>query len=190
MGWKDVKSGANDKEDKIPISKLAEGATTIRVLDDEPYSFWSHWMASQNIGINCLGKDCPVCAIIAQQKANKDPNKKYNSSKRHALRIWNYSTNQMEILIQGNTFFQNLSTYNTEVGDLRNYDIKVLRKGLDTSTTYTMIPQQPSEFKNTDKCVEVDLKELLKPYDKEIVLQLMEGKTFEEIFKSNEDQSE
>ena len=96
----------------------------------------------------------------------------------------------MEVLVQGNVFFQNLSTYNTEVGDLRNYDIKVLRKGLDTSTTYTMIPQQPSEFKNADKCVEVNLEELLKPYEKEVVLQLMEGKTFEEIFKSNEEQSE
>lgn len=90
MAWSDVENTGGKKE-KIPYTKFPEGGTRIRILDGEPYSFWQHWFPKQNTAATCLGKDCPVCNVIAQAKANK-VTPIYNSSHRHALRIWNYTT--------------------------------------------------------------------------------------------------
>lgn len=189
MSWNDVE-GRSEGREKVPYAKLNPGTTMIRILDNEPYSFWSHWLAHQNTGVTCLGKDCPICAVIAEQRANKDMEKKYNSSQRHALRVWNYATNQMEVLVQGKTFMQQLLTYHKEVGDITGYDIKVIRSGNGTDTTYTMIPQVPAEFKAEGKeIVDVDFKEYFKPLDREKVIQLMEGKSYGEIFAKSSDDS-
>ena len=180
MAWSDVENTGGKKE-KIPYTKFPEGGTRIRILDGEPYSFWQHWFPKQNTAATCLGKDCPVCNVIAQAKANK-VTPIYNSSHRHALRIWNYTTNQMEIMIQGRTFMQNLLMWHKEMGDLREYDVKVVRSGSGTNTTYNIMPMTPSPFDTEDKLIEeVDMEEQFKAPTKEEMRQLIEGKTWAEI---------
>lgn len=181
MSW-DAIEGKKETGEKIPYTKFSEGNSVIRVLDNEPFSFWNHWLQKQQTGVSCIGKDCPICAVIAQQKADKVP-LTYSSSQRHAVRIWNYGTNQEEVMIQGRQFFQTLLAYHREVGDITTYDIKIIRKGGGTDTTYTMIPQPKSEIKPeiAEKIVPVDFTELFKPLEKETILMLMEGKTWEEI---------
>lgn len=180
MSWNDVGNDGK-KTDKVPYSKFEQGATVIRILDAEPYSFWNHWLDKQKTSAMCIGKDCPMCAVNAQLKANKEQ-PKYPSSQRHAIRIWNYTTNQMEIMIQGKIFFSQLLTLHKEVGDLREYDIKVVRKGASTDTTYTLLPQQPQDFEAPDGAVtDVDLTETLSPPTRDEMLLLMEGKTWAEI---------
>lgn len=186
MGWNEVEYTAGSGGDKIPYTKFPEGNTLIRILDSEPYSFWSHWMTKHNKGANCLGKDCPICSVIASQKANKET-PTYTSSQRHAIRIWNYTTNQMEIMIQGKTFFGQLLTLHKDVGDIRSYDIKVVRKGSDTSTTYMLLPMKEAAFEHTDKIEEVNYGDLFKPIEKDKLLLLMEGKSWEEVFGKSEE---
>ena len=97
MSWNDIEGNGNfDDKEKIPYTKFEQGNTVIRILDGEPYSFWSHWAVKQNMGITCLGKDCPICDVVKQQKADGVEKKTYNSSKRHAMRILNKNTGRME----------------------------------------------------------------------------------------------
>lgn len=184
MGWNDVERVNGEEKEKIPYTKF-EGSTVIRVIDKEPYSFWSHWLPKQNTGVTCPGKGCPICSVMAEQRASNLP-KTYNSTQRHAVRIWNYDTNQMEIMIQGKTFFSQLLTFHREIGDLTGYDLKVIRKGSGKDTTYTLIPQPAKDCDFGDKIVDVDYAELFKAPDTETIVQLMEGKTWDEINGANE----
>jgi hypothetical protein len=189
MSWSDVEGKSGGKE-KNNYTSFPEGTTKIRVLDAEPFSFWNHWLPKHGKGTSCLGKGCPICDVIAQSKANKIQ-APYSSTRRHGIRIWNYSTNQMEIMVQGNTFFQDLLVLHKNVGDITTYNIKVVRSGKDMNNTkYTLLPEPPSEFDHADEVVAVDLAEAFKPIDKDKLLLLMEGKTWEEVFgKSEEDSS-
>ena len=191
MSWNDIEGNGNfDDKEKIPYTKFEQGNTVIRILDGEPYSFWSHWAVKQNMGITCLGKDCPICDVVKQQKADGVEKKTYNSSKRHAMRILNKNTGRMEIMLQGKQFMQDLYTYHKEIGDLRDYDIKVVRKGTETDTKYTLLPCPPAPLTDAEKALisEVDLPEVLKPYDKDVIIKLMEGKTLKEIFGNGDEE--
>lgn len=179
MSWADIERNGNDNE-KVPYTKF-NGTTRIRILDDEPYSFWQHWLPQQSTSVSCMGKECPICSVNAQAKANKEK-PIYGNSQRHAMRIWNYGENRMEVMIQGKGFFSQLLTLNREIGDLKGYDIKVIRNGSGTDTTYTMLPGAPASFEYMDECKEVDMAELFKAPEKEVVLQLMEGKSWSDIY--------
>ena len=189
MGWNDVTSEKRDAAEKIPYTSFKEGNTLIRAIDNEPYSFWSHWLPKQQTSVTCLGKDCPICDVIAEQKADKQT-PTYGNGKRHALRIWNHDTKQMEVLIQGTKFFSQLQTLHKEVDDITKYEIKVRRSGSGTDTTYMLLPQQPSAFEHADQLTPVDMAELFAPKPKEIMLQLMEGKSWDEIYKDQEGNDE
>jgi hypothetical protein len=189
MGWNDVETTSKPSEDKIPYTSFKEGNTLIRVIDEEPYSFWSHWMQKQQTSVTCLGKDCPICDVIAQQRASKQT-PTYGNSKRHAIRIWNYDTKQMEVMIQGTNFFSQLLTLHKEVDDITKYDIKVRRSGSGTDTNYMLLPQQPAPFAHAEEVSDVDMAKLFEAKPKEIVLQLMEGKSWDEIYKDQEGHDE
>lgn len=180
MSWEDIERKGG-KSDRTPITAFSEGNTQIRCIDNDPFSFWNHWMQKHGRGAVCLGRDCPICSVITQQKANKETTT-YSSTQRHAIRIWNYSTKQMEIMIQGKQFFEQLLNLHREVGDIQTYDIKVTRKGTGTDTTYMCLPMAPKEFEHASEIVEIDFAEQFKPMAKENLLLLMEGKTYDEVF--------
>lgn len=182
MSWNDVRSEGS--REKVPYTKFPEGLTKIRVLDAEPYSWWQHWIPSTKTSVSCMSNDCPICEVISKEKAAKET-PTYNNSRRHALRVWNYSTNQMEIMIQGRGFMQNLLALHEEVGDIRTYDIKIKRSGNDVTTTYTALPTAPSEFEFADKIYDVDMEDLFKAPDRATMIQLMQGKKWADL-KNNE----
>lgn len=182
MGWNDVtaNNGTGTEKERIPYTKFPEGNTIIRVIDAEPYSFWQHWINKLKTSAICGSKDCPICAVIKESKAN-GIQPEYNNSHRHAMRIWNYTTNQMEVLIQGKSFMSDLYTLHKEVGDIREYDIKVVRKGSDKTTTYSLLPMAVSDFEHADKIEEVDFTEMFKPTERNVMLQMMAGTPRNEI---------
>ena len=207
FGWEDIEDSENND---IDFLKFPEGNTIIRIIDEKPYTRWTHWIPQANEGkgasITCIGKGCPVCEIISQAKANKEK-PKYNSRKVHAMRTINRTTGKVEINEQGKMFYQNLNSIRQAVGDVRAYDIKVIRKGTGKSdTSYTLLPLAPSgkyEMKD-DKYKFIDYddkdKELVdnnfsfdefyaKP-DVETILQILDGKSFSEIFGNKEDDIE
>lgn len=179
MGWNEVEK-SNNNEKKNEYTKFPVGATMIRILDDEPYSFWQHWLNNQRTSVTCLGKDCPICNIINAARQNKEKSP-YTNQHRHAMRVWNYTTNQQEIMIQSKGFMSNMLTLHKEIGDLRTYDVKVIRSGEGKETTYTLLPTSPSEFEFKDRIEDVDFEEVFKAPTREEMLQLIEGKTWAEI---------
>lgn len=185
MSWNDVTRDSTNTE-KTPYTKFENGSTIIRILDNEPFSFWSHWLQKQQTSVTCIGKDCPICNVIRAQKANKET-PQYSSTQRHCVRVWNYKEERLEVMIQGRTFFSQLLDLHKEVGDITTYDIKVIRKGEGTQTTYTLLPQPVKEFEipNQEEFDSIILEELMAPPSREDMLALMEGKSWSEINGTN-----
>lgn len=176
MGWNDIlkNNGSNGSSDKVEFAKIPEGTTRIRILDEEPYSFWQHWLDDHKMSVRCPSDDqCPMCKINRLDKANGDK-PRFNNSSRHIARIWNYETNREEILAQGITFWRAIGQYMQELGDVRNYDIKVMRKGTDRSTSYTLLPLPPTVFEHKDQITEVDFDKIFPVYDNEMLLKIMD----------------
>lgn len=185
MGWNDVNTNESSKEARDFV-KFVEGTNTvIRIVDAEPFSRWTHWMPQYKRSITCLGRGCPICNLVQQAKAN-DETPKYSQSKRHAIRVLNRNTGNVEILDQGRKFFNQLLSFHTEIGDTRNYDIKVIRVGSDKSTDYTLIPLPAKELTEEENNLinenAIDFAEYFKAPSMEQALQMVEGVALEEIF--------
>ena len=88
-------------------------------------------------------------------------------------------------MIQGRIFFSQLLDLHKEVGDITTYDIKVIRKGEGTETTYTLLPQAPKPLEITEGIENVNMEEYFKTPEREVIMQLIEGKTWDEINNEN-----
>jgi hypothetical protein len=203
-GWDEVE---DNETTNIDFTKFPEGNTVIRIIDEKPHTRWTHWVPQANEGkgssVTCIGKGCPICELISHAKANKEK-PKYNSRKVHAMRIINRTTGKVEINEQGKTFYQNLNNIRKEIGDLRCFDVKVIRKGTSKSdTTYTLLPLAPSgKFETVEgkyKFIDFDEKDkklvdknfnfddfYVKP-DVDTILKIIDGKPFSEIFGEKKD---
>ena len=189
MGWNDVKenNGGSEKKEVNFVSIADKETVVLRVLSEEPISRWSHWIPSVKRSFTCLGKGCPVCEIIKQDKANK-ANARYSSSKRHSLIVWNYATKRVEVLEQGNDFFQNLLAFveDPDLGDLRDYDIKITRRGTGKDTSYTVIPcakkRVSKEVEDAFATCGIDLEKYYAPCTSQQMIDILSGKPIEEVF--------
>ena len=179
-GWDALQDDNNGS--KTSFTKFNAGEITqIRCLTNVPVVRWSHFIPSAKRSVTCLGTGCPVCDARELAKS-QGVDCKFNTSKKFAIVIYNYKTEQVEILEQGKAFFEQLHSFHTEIGDIAGYDIKVKRIGEKTNTTYTLIPCAVSEF---DKEIEGDLPDLSKqfaPPTKEQMLALMDGKSAQDVF--------
>lgn len=185
MGW-DAVEGKASEEGKLDYAKFEEKKPiVIRILDEAPTSKWRHWLQQANRSVTCCGKECPICESIKKAKdAGLTP--AFSSTMKHTIHILNKSTNKVELLEQGKTFFDQLLAFKNNIGDIRDFDIKIIRSGTKTSTTYTMIPMPVSGLTKEEFAMyeanKVDIEELIKPYTIEQTRGFMEGKSIEEIF--------
>ena len=62
-GWEEVirESGSSTKTE---FTKLQNGVTELRFLDEEPFVRWAHWMNNCKRNVSCIGADCPICQSI------------------------------------------------------------------------------------------------------------------------------
>nr|DAL45531.1 MAG TPA_asm: DNA binding protein [Caudoviricetes sp.] len=194
-GWDEVLRDPQSNTGKTEFTKLTNGVTELRFLDDEPFVRWAHWIAQAKRNVSCIGADCPICsAIKASKQAGIKP--QYSSNRRFAMHVLNLSTGNVEILEQGKTFFTQLHALHEEIGDIRGYNIKVKTQNAgSTDVTYTLLPCAPSELSDEQKELCSELKpfdEIFKKPTKEQVLGLMSGKSPEEVFsnKSSEEDEE
>lgn len=148
MGWEEV-DGNTSNDNKVDFTKFAEGVTHIRVLDESPNVRWQHWMPQHGRGVNCPGKDCPICALRKSAKEAGEQSA-YSMSKRFSINVLNRGTGKLEVLDQGRTFFAELNDFHKEE-DIRHYDLKVKRKGMDTNTSYRIDKESTLPLTGTDK---------------------------------------
>lgn len=189
MSWNEVGAKGFGDEKKTAYVKM-EGTVKLRVMDAEPSTYWTHWIPQINAGkggsVDCLGKGCPVCKIIAEDKKNGMP-KKYSSTKKHMLNVINRATNTIEILNAGETVFDGLKQIMTQMGDLRNMDVSITRTGAAKQTKYAVLPVYPPTPLTADERA-MDLyvlEEAHKPLTGEQVIMLLGGKSYKEIFANN-----
>jgi ribosomal protein L28 len=176
---------------------LKVGTTQLRVLDEEPISRWTHWIPQANEGkglsVTCIGKGCPVCKAIAEDKKAKRKTK-YGSSKSHAINTYVRSfqangqspevINELQILDKGNKIFEQLLVYLQQMGDLRTFDVKIVRTGEEFgSISYTVVPVYPPTALEASiaELPRYDLREITKSLTAEQILQLMAGAKLETV---------
>ena len=187
-GWDEVTRDSSSNGNKVDFTKLENGITELRFLDEEPFVRWAHWIQPAKRNISCLGANCPVCnAIKSAKKAGvKSP---YNSNRKFAMHVYNFKTNRVEMLEQSKTFFASLLALHQEEGDTRNENIKVKTQNAGTTDVlHTLLPCPPTELSDDIKEQCKDLKpfeEIFKVATPDQVLDLMNGKSPEEVFSNN-----
>lgn len=194
-GWDEVLREGNATQNKTEFTKLQNGVTELRFLDDEPFVRWAHWLQNCKRNISCIGAGCPVCdAIKSAKQAGMKP--QYNSNRKFAMHVYNVSNGKVEILEQGKNFFAQLHALHEEVGDIRNYNIKVKTQNAgSTDVIYTLMPMSPKELTDEEKELTKELKpfdEVFKKPTREQIIDLMNGKSPEEVFgnKNSSDEDE
>jgi hypothetical protein len=169
-GW-DLNQGTGSNK-KNNFTKFPEGITRIRILDNVPFMRWTHWLPQFSRKITCPGFGCPIDDLIKVSK-NNGTTAPYSSSRAFSLNIFNYDTNQREIMEEGVTMFEALKTAiedaiednpGTNIG---SFIFKVRkRQGASGRATWTVTvdsvnaPLSEAEIKAKDE--RVDLAELFK----------------------------
>jgi len=191
-GWDEVLKDPSTSTKKTEFTKLQNGVTELRFLDDEPFVRWAHWLPQAKRNISCIGVDCPICeSIKASRQAGMKP--QFSSNRKFAMHVLNLTTGNVEILEQGKTFFTQLHALHEEIGDIRGYNIKVKTQNAgSTDVTYTLLPCAPKELTEEEQGMCNELKpfeEVFKKPTRQQVIDLMSGKSPEEVFsnKSSEE---
>lgn len=171
----------------------------MRIIDDEPFSYWTHWIPQINSGkggsVDCMGKGCPVCKIIANDK--KEGNKaRYSSTKKHKINVIlrgaTRGEDKVAILNAGETVFDQLKQIMMQMGDLKSYDVTVTKTGSGKQSKYSVLPTFPPTplTENEQSLEKYDIPNMHKPLTEEQVKMLLEGKSYKDIFTQEESDTE
>lgn len=191
-GW-DFDSGGS----KVEFTKFPVGITRIRVLDDEPFIRWSHYIPALKRSINCPGKGCPICEIRRQQRENKQPYT-YDRSRRLVMNIINRETNRVEIMEQGVTFYQDLRDIMMDLKEegktLADVDLKVRRRGTGKDdTSYRIDVDKAYPLSDDDKKLieeKIDLPQYFTPHDPEKIMRIIQGEDWNDVFVKGKEEIE
>lgn len=189
-GW-DFEANTNNK---VEFTKFPVGITKIRVIDEEPYVRWTHWLTQHKRSINCPGRGCPICEIRKKQKANKEPYS-YGMSRKFALNVINRETGNVEIMEQGIGFFQDLRDIMQDLKDMGHNlieaDIKVRRRGTGKDdTSYRLDIDEIYTLTDEDKKLveeKIDLEKYFKPHTNEQITRVLNGESWEDVMYNNEE---
>lgn len=197
--WNKILTNVNNNnggdKSEVKYTSFPEGTTTIRVIEAEPYSRYTHWIPQANSGkglsVDCIGAGCPVCEAIAVARKNKSKERVYSKTATHAINIINRTTGQHELLDKGNGIFGTLATINAQMGDLRNFDINITKTGKKLGDIkYTILPSFSSQpFTQAEE--ELKKEELFNIRDRELlskeqILALMSGKSLQEVLEASD----
>ena len=157
---------------------------------------WTHWIMREKRSIYCPGHGCPICDIRKKQKENKEPYT-YGVARRLRMYVYNYETNRIELLEQGVTFFEELLDLKKEAEkegkELKDIIFKIKRKGATKeNTSYRIDLDEYSPINLEDDMYNVKdlmpLNDMFKPHEPEKILQILDGKSWAEVFISENDE--
>lgn len=191
MSWNEIGGASASETKKVSFLTFPEGVTHIRALDSEPFSRWVHWIPSAKRSVTCLGKGCPICELIATAKA-KGEKAPFNSSKKHSINVLNRTSGQVEIVEQGNNFWEDVRICFEDNGDITKYDMKVRRTGKGMNDTKYRVDALPESELTTEEqaLVESDarvLAEYFAPHTAEQLVRLASGEDPKTVFSAQED---
>lgn len=200
-GWDFDSKSSSSSGGKVNFTEFPEGVTRIRLLDEAPFSRWTHWMngvtkTGKGRKINCPGIGCPICEIRKQQKANKMPYT-YSVQQAMAINVINRETNRSEIMEQGKLFFNDLRELMIDQKErgksILDSDLRIRRRGLgQQDTTYRIDIEEEFPLTEDDlKLAEgkINLEDYFKPHSPEDILRLINGEKWEDVFSSGNNDS-
>ena len=197
-----VKEDKENKLQEVKYLKFEEGTTIIRLLDDAPVSYYAHWIPHANkgkgCGVACIGKDCPICKVIAQERKLKVEYNKmsYTKPMKHMINVLvkkvnGKDVNEVMLLEAGNGIFGSIKDQMTLLStmgmstDLTAIDLIVNRTGKGFGDTKYSVMCNPAsikplteEEKNLEK---YDLFSVKPELNAEQILQMMDGKSLDEV---------
>ena len=169
MGWNDV-AGKSDK-DGIHLSIKPNQTIKVHILleqGEEPVSYWSHFIRSpqgKNRSVICPGRDvCPACA-----------NGNIKTKRQHAMNVWDYESNSVKILEQGNSIMQQIKMVYDQYGSLDIVDISIKRIGEGLSTQYLVMPLPLTAPFSEDVSGKFDIKKIKTADSIEKIRGLLDG---------------
>lgn len=155
---KDIQKSGGSK-DKILFVR-SDDKVRIRFLQDldEGYEFTFH--DSYELGLNALcleelGKNCPLCG-----------DERLRTRTLYAWSVYNYDTKRVEIAlyaVNNCTPVSDFVAMQENYGTLLDRDYVLAKKGKQTNSTYTVIPQDKQKFRNSK----------VKPYSKSAMLKII-----------------
>lgn len=197
--WNNIINGNNGSTGgtQTEYLKFPEGQTTIRILDKEPFSRWTHWVQQANggkgVSIDCVGKNCPICEERKKEKAEgvKPSDMKYKVSMTHSINVLDRTDGKVKILEKGNGLFQDLAnalTMLTAMGqapDITLIDIIITKTGKTFNQVKYAVMPNPSTIRplNEEESAleKYDLKALKPKLEPFQVIQLMNGQSLDEV---------
>lgn len=146
MGWADTLSKGQSKTDAILEPNTTKQFHILLEPDEEPYSYWTHYIPNKGGGaprgfvVICPGKNiCPACKV-----------KSYRTTMQHAINVWDYSSNSVKILRQGNSVMSQLKLIHDQYKTWDHIDISIRRIGDGQGTQYIVVPIPRQEIFNED----------------------------------------
>lgn len=203
MSWDMVgNEKKSNKGDEVKYLKFEEGTTIIRLLDEAPESYFSHWIAraqgGKGIGIACCGKGCPICEEMRKEKAQKVDytSRKWARPIKHMINVLvkksnGKDINEVMVLEQGNGLFGQIKEQMTLLStmgmstNLMDYDIIINRTGTgfgDTKYSVMVNPMGMKPLTDEEKALKkYDLTAIKPAYTPEQIIMYMNGSTFDEV---------
>lgn len=153
MSWNTILQSQNNEgkeKQEVVYTSIPEGTIKIRIMEQEPYSRYTHWIPQANggkgISVDCIGKECPICEAINKARIAKSKERPFNKTATHAINILNRTTGKHELLDKGNKIFGVLAQLNAQMGDLTKIDINITKTGRKLGDiNYMVLP----DFSNT-----------------------------------------
>jgi hypothetical protein len=174
---------SDDKWLKFPENDVVGKSTEVRfrILESEPEDTWRHWV--ENRLFNCMGMDtCPVCKVrnaalkINKEKAQAD----YRTDHRFFFNVLHEG--KVKVFSFGPGLSRQLKVLSEKYGDLRDYDITVIKRKtgkLTMNVEYTAIPELPAKELSEDEQYATenryDLSQITAPANKEDLLMVARG---------------
>lgn len=130
--WEDVWNGERKGTSTDTTHIIIEPGTSrlIHILladDEQPISYWTHYVGNRTV--ICPGRDiCPACR-----------SGKYKSTKKHSANVWDYDTQSVKILEQGNDVWGQLKLIKDQLGTLDGVDMSIKRIGAKRETRYVVV---------------------------------------------------
>lgn len=191
MSWDELdKKPGEGSGEKVEFTSLPEGITRLRALNGAPKVRWTHWMNQFQRSVNCPGKGCPICNIIKNQKANKET-PTYNAQRKFAINVYNFETKKQEIMDQGVTLFNDLRDVKDDDagGDITSINIKIKRRGkTKDDTSYRVDKYADDDVVLPEGLAPIDLDEYFTPTPVEKLIALLDGGTWDDVMKNNDEE--
>lgn len=170
--------------------KKAE-TTILRILSDTPYARWSHWVPSQNTGVECIGKDCPICEINRESK-KAGQEKPYGQSRKYGVYVYNKNNGKIEVWDFGQTMYEDILSIMSDRrddGKDMEFDIRIRNQNGKKKISAVEGDAPPKEVLDDFKDYP-PVSERFIHLNKDQMVEFISGKTLKEIFNTKEQEED